>query len=574
MSDVILLLWPKWRSALNSGRNRKERSKNMFLAVLAGVFCLAVYFAFYYLLNYIETLNLTGQDLQIEAFLRFEINRRILGMVVMVFLAILIFSNIITSLTTFFLSDDLTLVGALPVSGDSIFLARFAEMMVESSWMIVIFGTPVFVAFGAVYQADLWYYLHIPLVMIPFLLIPAGVGVMVTMLLVYAFPARRIRDILLILSIVVAGILLVLLRMLQPEKLASSTAQMEVIEIIRSLQAPQQEWMPNFWAVETLVQSVRGKLSEGGVLFLALLWSTGLAIGGIALLLSRALYPESFSKSQEATRTIISRSGPVNRMVAFVSRPFSTATRQIVMKDLRVFMRDTTQWSQLFLLAALVVIYIFNFRVMPLSRFPMNQFKLMNLLCYMNIGLAGFVVTALSVRFVFPMVSQEGRAFWIIKSSPLSLRGFLWSKFLISSVPLIIIGEVLILVTNYILEVSMTVWWISAITIAVMTLAICGMGVGLGARFPRFNIENPTKVATSFGGVIYMILTMSIIGVVVILEATPTYMYFMAEYRGVPLTMEQLGIIGGLFSVILLILSLATFVPMRIGLKWLENMEL
>ncbi len=573
MSDALYLLWPKWRSAVNGGRNRKERSKNIFLALLAGLFCIVVYLAFNFLLDYIENINLTGPGLEIEEFLRFEINRRLLGMVVLVFLAILIFSNIITSLTTFFLSEDLTLVGALPVSGDSIFIARFTEMIVESSWMIVIFGTPVFVAFGAVYQANIWYYLAIPLVLIPFTLIPAGLGVMVTMLLVYAFPARRIRDILLILSIVVAGVLLVLLRLLQPEKLASFNAQMEVFDMIQSLQAPQQEWMPNFWVVQTLTQLVKGELMESGKFCMALLWSTGLGITGLAVLLSRALYPESFSKSQEATRTVISSWGPVNRMISFVSRPFSSATRQIVMKDIRVFMRDTTQWSQLFLLAALVVIYIFNFRVMPLSRFPMNQFKIMNLLSFMNIGLAGFVVTALSARFVFPMVSQEGRAFWIIKSSPLSLKGFLWSKFLISAVPLVVIGEILILVTNYILEVSLTVWWISPITIAVMTMAICGMGVGLGARFPRFHIENPTKVATSFGGVIYMILTMSVIGLVVILEATPTYMYFMSEFRGVPLTGEQIAVITGLFAVIFIILLLATLIPMKIGLRWLENME-
>ncbi|MFO8058059.1 MAG: hypothetical protein R6V10_12250 [bacterium] len=574
MSDVLFLLWPKWRSAMNGSRNRKERSKNLFLALLAVLFCFAVYGAFYFLLDYIENLNLTGQGLELETFLRFEINRRILGMVVLVFLAILIFSNIITSLTTFFLSEDLTLVGALPVSGDSIFLARYAEMLLQSSWMIVIFGTPVFVAFGAVYQAGVWYYLAIPAVLIPFLLIPAGIGVVVTMLLVYSFPARRIRDILLILSIVVAGILFVLLRLLQPEKLATSTAQMEVIEIIQNIQAPQQSWMPNYWAVQTLTQIVKGGLLSSGKMFLALLWSTGLGITGVALFLSRFLYPESFSKSQEATRTIISRTDPVNRFIIFISRPFRPATRQIVMKDIRVFMRDTTQWSQLFLLAALVVIYIFNFRVMPLSRFPMNQFKLMNFLCYLNIGLAGFVVTALSVRFVFPMVSQEGRAFWIIKSSPLSLKGFLWSKFLISCVPLLVIGEVLIMVTNYILEVSLTVWWISAITIALMTVAICGMGVGLGARFPRFQIENPTKVATSFGGVIYMIITMSVIGLVVLLEATPTYMYFISEFRGVPLTGSQIALIIGLFSIIVALLVLATIVPMKIGLKWLENLEL
>jgi len=117
-------------------------------------------------------------------------------MVILTFFAVLVFSNVITALSTFYLSDDLELVGALPVSGDSLFLARFLEMVVDSSWMVVIFGTPVFIAYGAVYEAGPIYYAAIPGVLIPFVLIPAGFGTIATMALVSAFPARRIRDIL------------------------------------------------------------------------------------------------------------------------------------------------------------------------------------------------------------------------------------------------------------------------------------------------------------------------------------------------------------------------------------------
>ena len=244
------------------------------------------------------------------------------------------------------------------------------------------------------------------------------------------------------------------------------------------------------------------------------------------------------------------------------------------MKDIRVFLRDTTQWSQVFLLGALVVIYIFNFRAIPLSRLPVDQFKIQNLVSFMNIGLAGFVVTALSARFVFPMVSLEGRAFWIVKSSPLPLRGFLWSKFLIAAAPLIIIGEALIVITNFILAVSPVVWYAGVVTIALMTLAICGLGVGLGARFPKFTIENPAKVATSVGGVIYMIVTMTVIGLVVMLEAWPTYVYFMAGFKGQAVTAREAVWIAGNLAAAAAILATGVFYPMRIGLRWLEGLEI
>jgi ABC-2 type transport system permease protein len=570
--DTLLLLWPKWRSVMNGSRQRSERLKGLFLLVLGLGFSVLIFAAAHHVLAYIRDLDQDpGQQVTM---LLFEINRRILGMAVMTFLAVLLFSNVITALTTFFLSDDLELVGALPVTGDALFLARFLEMIFDSSWMILVFGTPVYVAFGVVYHAGFWYYAAIPAVSLPFILIPAGLGTMVTMALVSAFPARRIRDILFLLAVLAAGALFLLLRLLQPEKLVNPDTQLSVLAFVQSLQAPMRSWMPNLWATEIFCRLARGGLGDAGWLYLGLLWGTGLGMTGAAMLFARAFYGDSFSKSQEATRVSISRSGPVNRLVAAVSAPFGPATRQLVMKDIRVFLRDTTQWSQVFLLAALVVIYVFNFRAMPLSRLPLDQFKIQNLVSFMNIGLAGFVVTALSARFVFPMVSLEGRAFWIVKSSPLSLRGFIWSKFLIAAAPLLIIGELLIVITNFILEVSPVVWYAGVSSIAGMTLAICGLGVGLGARFPRFQVENPAKVATSFGGVLFMIVTMNVIGLVVMLEAWPTYVYFMAGFKGIAVTPREMVWILASFGLAAALLAAATYLPMRLGLRWLEGMEL
>ncbi len=572
MGDVLLLLWPKWRSFRNGSRDKGERLKAVFLGVLGGVFCLVIFLAAHYILTYIKDLYV-GPGLEFME-LRFEINRRLLGMAVMTFLAVLIFSNVITSLTTFFLSDDLELVGAVPVSGDSMFLARFFEMAFESSWMIIVFGTPVYIAFGAVYDASAWYYLAIPAVTLPFILAPAGLGAIVTMALVSAFPARRIRDILFLLAIFAAAILFVLFRFLQPERLVNPDIQLEVFEFVQSLQAPVKAWMPNYWVTEVLSQLAAGGLAASGWMYFGVLWGTGLGMVGLAMLFSRYFYPDSFSKSQEATRTFISRTSLMNRAIRAAASPFSPATRQMVMKDARVFMRDTTQWSQIFLLAALVVIYVFNFRYMPISRLPLDQYKIQNLVSFGNIALAGFVLTALAARFVFPMVSLEGRAFWIVKTSPLSLRGFLWSKFLIAALPLLVIGEVLIVVTNLMLEVSTPVWYAGIVTIAGMTFAVAGLGVGLGARFPRFNVENPAKVATGFGGVLYMIVTMSVIGFVVVLEAAPTKRYFEADYMNLPITGADTAWISISLGLAALTLLLATWLPMRMGLKHIENMEL
>src|ERR1700741_844178 len=105
----------------------------------------------------------------------------------------------------------------------------------------------------------------------------------------------------------------------------------------------------------------------------------------------------------------------------------------VIRKDLRLFLRDATQWSQLFLLAALVVVYLLNIKNLAIQ-LPMVRW----IVSFINLGLAGFVLAALSVRFLFPSVSIEGRSFWIIRTIPVSFRSLLWCKYLIYFPPFLL----------------------------------------------------------------------------------------------------------------------------------------
>jgi ABC-2 type transport system permease protein len=59
------------------------------------------------------------------------------------FLSFLAFSGVVSTLATFFLSDDLRLVLAAPVAARRVFLARFARTVAQSGWMVVVFLVPV-----------------------------------------------------------------------------------------------------------------------------------------------------------------------------------------------------------------------------------------------------------------------------------------------------------------------------------------------------------------------------------------------------------------------------------------------
>src|SRR5207245_5355371 len=107
-----------------------------------------------------------------------------------------------------------------------------------------------------------------------------------------------------------------------------------------------------------------------------------------------------------------------------------------------------SQWSQLLLLLALVLLYLYNFSVLDLQRIPYMSGFIKNVYAFVNLGMAGFVMATVAVRFVFPAVSMEGAAFWIIRSSPIALRDFLWSKFWTGLVPVLVLTGGLAIAAN------------------------------------------------------------------------------------------------------------------------------
>jgi ABC-2 type transport system permease protein len=219
------------------------------------------------------------------------------------------------------------------------------------------------------------------------------------------------------------------------------------------------------------------------------------------------------------------------------------------------------------------VVYLYNFSVLPLDRSPIKSVYLQNAISFLNIGLAGFVISALSTRFIFPAVSSEGKAFWIIRSSPLSARRFLWSKYVAYLVPMLILAEVLIIYTNYLLKVTAFMMVLSSVTIFLMVFGIVALGVGLGAVYPNFKHESIAQVATGFGGMIYMISSSVFIALVVALEAGPVYAILSSHFRQETIGPLQWVWIIGSFFVVILLQVVVVKKPMAAGLKFLSNYE-
>jgi ABC-2 type transport system permease protein len=204
---------------------------------------------------------------------------------------------------------------------------------------------------------------------------------------------------------------------------------------------------------------------------------------------------------------------------------------------------------------------------------PMRLDFLQNQIAFFNLGLAGFVLAAISSRFVFTAVSAEGEAYWLIRSSPISVKDYIRAKFLFFLIPMLLLGEILILATNYLLDVTGFMMLLSSATMFVMVFGIIALGIGFGAMYPRFRYENISQLSTGYGGVMFMILSAIYIVLIVVLEAGPVYIFFMADLRGRAITGLQWLFIVISFSAVMAINLFAVIKPLRMGIRSLIEYE-
>ncbi|MBW2565882.1 MAG: hypothetical protein JRE24_03150 [Deltaproteobacteria bacterium] len=183
METVLTLIKPRVWAFRHRFKGRLEGMAwvRILLVLISFLFWAGIFAVVYRVLVYFQGIEGFGDILA----------RKLLSMVLLTFFSILIFSNILTALSTLYLSRDLPLIHAAPVSVEKVFLARWIESTFDSSWMPVLFGLPVFLAYALVYGAGVNFYLALVGSLLPFCVIASAVGTLIVLLLVVSLPANR-----------------------------------------------------------------------------------------------------------------------------------------------------------------------------------------------------------------------------------------------------------------------------------------------------------------------------------------------------------------------------------------------
>lgn len=556
------LLYPRVQSIRNSLVRLDSSGWGKLLG--GAVLVLGVWAGIYYgLVRLLQVCN------GIELFGPYLVDRLLL-LFFLAFSGVLLFSNIVASLATYYLSDELRLVVAAPVSMLRLFYAKLIETLVVSSWMLVVFGVPVILAYGTVHHAPWYFYAISVVVLTAFTLIPASIGIVITTVLVNIFPARRTRDLLVIVSAAFLGGAWMLFRALRPERLTNPDSFEGMAQFLGSFAVPETPLLPSTWAMRALTPVMRGQLGAGleatGHL---ILWSAAFVF--LAAWIAGGLYAGGWSRAQEGRPARFARLPSVQRVSTWLLGPTAGA---LAAKDFRVLVRDATQWSQLVLLVATTAIYLFSINALPFETLDFDTQTYRNSVAFANIGFTAFVQAAVAARFIYPAISAEGRGIWILRSSSARSGDILRSKWLTGAVPLVLLGVVLAAASNMILHTDSLVRVVAVGNAVLSAVVVSALAAGMGAVMPDFKAENAAKVAASFGGLVFMAASLTVVFILLCFQAYPTYQLYDSFEHGYTLQQRFWVIAGVGYGGSLVIGVAACWWGLRQGIRALDRLEL
>lgn len=506
VTAIPLVLKPRILSAKNRIKSARADFTNWVRAAVLISFSIVLVAVLYY--GTLETLN----KITALKHIVYVAPSLPLGLVLIMLFAMLFFSNLVTALGALFLSHDLDLLLASPITYRRFFVAKLIEVIMSSSWMTVVFGMPVVAGFAVFYDAGAEFFLITAAAIVPYFIIPSAVAMFLVTLFATVIPANRTREIMLVIcAVALAGIYFIVRILVQGGSAANFN---DLFKVLGLLNLPNKSWLPSYWVAHALSEALLPS-GRGALPYLAVLWTVASTAVTLTFITLTILHHRAYSRARSAGHGLKLHSAHSQRLLSLLLPGVPQPYRAFVAKEFKTFARDMGQAVQLLMLLGLCMIYLYNFNIMQsfqgLSPGALQWWKAF--LIISNLCLGAFVVTAVGTRFVFPSISLEGQAFWILQSGPLTMRQLLRAKFACWFLPVATIAAVVFASGAFAINAEPEMVLFNVIAAAIFCYGIVGIAVGLGAFFANFTWEHASQLAASFGSLVYMLVTSALIGV-------------------------------------------------------------
>jgi len=503
----------------NCFRERKKRF--LFRNFLRGmVFVLGLALLYFFLISMFDF----ATKRQMPAF---DFACILLSFCLLVFLPLLTYSAIICALSFLFQKEEINFYFSLPVNRIQIFMIKFWQTFLHTTWMafcgIFTFILAVQIYFGL---SPLIYVSGVA-AGLAFFLIPVCLAVIVTCLLSRFIPFVRAKGILTVIGLLVGSLVLLTIRLMRPERLATSQGRMRLLTFVEDLHKPWMTCLPSEWLTNICVAHYQEDIAGISLNFLALI-STAFVLLILTYIIAKTFYVRIWSESVAVPKARVTKSGWQENFLKFFPSPL----RLLVKKDLLSFYRDTVQRGSLLIFIPLAFVYFYSVHIVDcqIRAHPGEAVFSFLYLYLFNLFYSGVVLCGLSGRWVFPSISAEGNNFKLIRLSPITLREFLQEKFWLGFLPLFILGEILVIGSCLMLGLSLPYVVIAFFTLVILTLGITAIGVILGVKMADFSKVEPLEFALSFQGFLYLVWGLIFIIAIILLLAMPLALFLRSGF--------------------------------------------
>ena len=420
-------------------------------------------------------------------------------------LVMLTISNAIIAYMSLFSASEAAYLLTAPVAPSAYVTLKYLETLLFSSWSLVLLGLPLMLAMAEVTREPWYFYPLFLAFFLCFVPIPGALGLMLAYLTARWLTRRLRRRLISIAALTGAFVAVWTLATLKVDDDAANTWLRDFLSRVSFVQSA---FLPSAWVAGGVDDALHYHTTEA-LLYLCVTLANGLFGAMVAIrLTSRGMFTaldRALSNRGSDRRAAVS---PAAGVAGYVFFYLPDRMRLIAAKDLRTFFRDPMQWTQLVILFGLMALYLVNLPRFTLQR-PLQGWGM--IIPFLNFGAISFILATFTSRFVFPLVSLEGRQLWLIGLLPVTAWQILWAKFAFAMT--VAVGVALTVTVLAAIMLQMPVQWAllqCAVTFAVC-VGLCGFAVGFGARLPMFAERNAARIANGLGGTINLIASVALV---------------------------------------------------------------
>jgi len=424
-----------------------------------------------------------------------DLNAKMIALLLFTLFVLVVLSTVIITYTTVFVAKETAFFFEKPVPHRTILWVKLVEAVSFSSWASVFLCLPVLVSYGVLRQAPPLYFVEMSLVLMVFLLFAALVGATVTFILAPLFRRLRPRTLAGAAVLLLTALAWVFLRSFDLGAIEGDNNLLVLDRLATGLQAMHSPYSPSRWATIAILAACESRHHD--VLFYgAMLLANTLIFVPLLSGYGARIYQREWIAHQGLSNA---RTADRRRTPTLGVRP--TPLRSMLGKDLRVFVRNPSQMSQSLLFVLLMVIYSLSLLQIPdfLKDSEKNP-TLYRFIYFSNLAAICMILSSFTSRFLFPLVSLEGRAFWVLGLAPMSRGKLLTQKALFGVVVSLILGIMTVTISNVALGSPADMFASAVYTMILASCCLTCLAIGLGAAYPSFHEDNPARIAVGLGG--------------------------------------------------------------------------